>query len=419
MNRIQKIKKSIKTVDNIQYFGALLILIGLIINPFVIEQLFSVNKNIESFGLKLCIVFFEIILLVIGTLIIKHSKKIIKNRKNILINLSLLVGSIIFILIMVELYLFFFVPVRVVNHDVYGWDNLEFTDITYNVKDIDGSVHEVNYITYEKGFRRYSEPDMDKTRILVLGDSLTDAQQVSNDEEYYSYLENNPDIQLFVKAVSGWGTLQKYLLLNDVYDIIKPDIIIFSFANNDFINNDLYLEKNSLIHNNNHVRPYLENDKIVYKNPSGVIFPEFIEDLRITKFLLHNIKQGFNTFRVNKQGIDLIEEINTKGENYPAFSNSVDTTSKILGLIKTRAKESKIFSFNIDLNEFDIKPIVERIIEENGIEMIPGVSEIVYEHAENSSVHGIDGVHWNKLGHKLAGDLISEYINDYLEEKNG
>ncbi|NQV08820.1 hypothetical protein HQ529_03135, partial [Candidatus Woesearchaeota archaeon] len=93
MNRIQKIKKSIKAVDGIQYFGALLILIGLVTNPFVIEQLFSVNKDI-GFGLKLCIVVFEIVFLILGALIIKYSKKIIKNKKNILINLSLVVSSI-------------------------------------------------------------------------------------------------------------------------------------------------------------------------------------------------------------------------------------------------------------------------------------------------------------------------------------
>jgi len=200
-----------------------------------------VKRLFDSLESMIIIFLFVTILFGVGFGLFKYNYKIIQNKKEILINLSLLVISLTFSMVLIDVCLFFLLPQNVIEDSKYSWDEPAYVNKTFEVLDLDLSKHLVNYITYERGFKRFSTPDSNKIKILVLGDSFTKAGTVSNGEEYYAYLERNPEIQLFAKGVMGWGTLQEYLFLNETYDSIKPDIIILQFSSNDFINNDYFL----------------------------------------------------------------------------------------------------------------------------------------------------------------------------------
>ena len=91
---------------------------------------------------------------------------------------------------------------------------------------------------------------------------MTQAVEVSDDQTYYSRLKRLLDIEVFAYGGGGYGTLQEFLIFDKYVDLIKPDIVLWQFSNNDIINNAPDLEAASTINNNGLVRPYLVNGHI-------------------------------------------------------------------------------------------------------------------------------------------------------------
>ena len=66
---------------NYKIIGSLIILIGLVLNPFVVEQLFSPDQKLDFLSKYITIAIFDILLLIIGLMLIKeNTRKIIKNK---------------------------------------------------------------------------------------------------------------------------------------------------------------------------------------------------------------------------------------------------------------------------------------------------------------------------------------------------
>ena len=49
-------------------------------------------------------------------------------------------------------------------------------------------------------------------------------------------------MEVFAYGAGGYGTLQEYLILDEVVDHIRPTMLLWQFCSNDFINNDHALE---------------------------------------------------------------------------------------------------------------------------------------------------------------------------------
>lgn len=79
-----------------------------------------------------------------------------------------------------------------------------------------------------------------KGRILVLGDSFTFGEEVSDDETYPHYLEGLlPDTEVLNFGVSGYGHDQMLLYLRDEGVKYKPDIVLLGFVSIDISRNAL------------------------------------------------------------------------------------------------------------------------------------------------------------------------------------
>jgi hypothetical protein len=88
--------------------------------------------------------------------------------------------------------------------------------------------------TNSKGFRGTTDYSYKKqpgvTRILILGDSYTFGDEVSDDETYAHYLQKLlPDAEIMNLGVHGYGHDQMLILLQQEGVKYKPDIIILGF----------------------------------------------------------------------------------------------------------------------------------------------------------------------------------------------
>lgn len=107
---------------------------------------------------------------------------------------------------------------------------------------------------------RDKEYDLSRTnvlRVLLLGDSFTFGYGLSADQIFDEKLErllNDAGIPAYVinGGVAGWGTLQEVTFARDHFSILRPDIVVLTFSEND------------------------QNDDIVYqKGAAGGLLPNF------------------------------------------------------------------------------------------------------------------------------------------------
>ena len=101
----------------------------------------------------------------------------------------------------------------------------------------------------------------------MIGDSFTHATAVSDDLTYHALLAQLLDVEVFAYGAGGYGTLQELMILDRYIDIIRPDVILWQYCANDFINNDNELERLSLVNNNGWVRPYLQKGQVQLLSP--------------------------------------------------------------------------------------------------------------------------------------------------------
>ena len=191
-----------------------------------------------------------------------------------LYKLMLVLGSVAITLIAAELLLR---AAYLVQHAIkpphsqfdgdWGWKTTSSVELSYERP----GYGPVEYSTNERGFRVFGDVDTPKTKVFVVGDSSTQAIQISDGQGYYNYLADNDDgLEVFVYGVGGYGTLQQALALERYMQKIDPDIVLWQFNDNDLINSDVRLEAASNENNNHMLRPYLEGGRIVLRHPDGL-----------------------------------------------------------------------------------------------------------------------------------------------------
>src|SRR5690606_23295006 len=127
---------------------------------------------------------------------------------------------------------------RLLSYEL-GWETQAGLVIDRELKPY-GLIH---YTTGPFGFRVFGDTTAPGAAVFVIGDSNTQAVQVSDGETYYEVAFAGLDsVSLFAYGTGGWGTLQEYLILDRYMDMIRPDLVVWQFASNDIINNDLEIE---------------------------------------------------------------------------------------------------------------------------------------------------------------------------------
>ncbi len=299
----------------------------------------------------------------------------------------------------------------------YGWISAPNYVYTGQGKNRDGSRYRLEVSFDDKGFRKYGNPSSGKKKILVIGDSFTQALDASDDKTYYTIVGGRLDLEVFAYGAGGFGTLQEYMVLDRYFDQIKPDIVLWQFCTNDFYNNSAELESQSKKTNNGMMRPYLAGSSVEYVLPtsSSVKLRSFaVRESRFLYFLLSRWDMAVATYYASVGASSVEDEIEREGARHAGFVRAAETTDKILAMVRARTGGVPVVAFladNLGKDGWPYESVFRELAEKNDIRFIRGIHTAVEEaRRQGLVVHMADGSHWNENGHRIVAENIAREL---------
>ena len=264
---------------------------------------------------------------------------------------------------------------------------------------------EVQYSTNRYGFRRVGHPTGGETRVWAVGDSTTQAYQVSDDETYYAVLAKlEPSLETFGYGVGGYGTVQQAMALERFWDRVEPDVVVWQMCANDWINNDWELESASNEHNNHMARPYLIDGRIELRHPDG-----YLGWLARRSLLVRRIAVLRTSLRKRTRG-SIEAELNAA---HPAVRRVVASTREAIERITGRHPDVLFLSFFVpspERYEWEAE-VWEEVCGLADLECLPEGGEAVEAaRRAGAKVDGGEDPHWNAAGHEIVARTILERL---------
>jgi len=287
-----------------------------------------------------------------------------------------------------------------------GWKtkaNHQFQD---SMKTLDGEPYSINYKTSKFGFREFGNIKTDKKKIFFVGDSFTQSAEVSNHHVFYNHLKNSLDVEIFAFGVGMYGTYQEYLVVDQFIDSIQPDLIVWQFCDNDFIDNYRPLAL-KCVYKSNLTRPYLVNGKTKYQ-----ISLTLIDQLRRKSNLVYAISTIFKTEPVTYDGeLRIFEE----KKNFSEYNEAIKTTGAILKLARERVPaEIPILGFNATAYEPQNSHLAE-VCKNNNITFSTNFRKGLDASGKHSRLLTEDKTHWSEWGHKVVANALEDDIINLLK----
>ena len=246
-------------------------------------------------------------------------------------------------------------------------------------------------------------------RILFVGDSFTQASDVSNDETYYARFARLSGLDTYAIGASGYGTLQERKLLERVLRVsgLRPDVFVLQFCGNDFVDNSPTLERESIAFAQR-IRPYRDLARgDVYTLGNNRLFVAalrwsavFRSALTLTENVLYRTRHGYY--------LDLLP----REVKAAAYDESVHVTGVLLAEMR-RLVQGSAYAFNCQddkLNTFDQSAAFAALARAAGFTPLVGARRFVENGPGGAAgVLAADGGHLNAVGHqRLAGFLFRE-----------
>jgi lysophospholipase L1-like esterase len=327
---------------------------------------------------------------------------------------------IIIIIIGIEIYANIKRPSWHEPDNILGWRLKKNFSHTYSQVDAAGQKYKATINTDEKGFRRFLEVNnKKKIKVLVIGDSFVADPYVDDKKMWFSVMAQDLNIKMrnfnfdvYAGGGGGYGTIQEYLLLEEVLKDLKPDIFILNFCSNDFNNNSYEIEKEWSGFNQTWRRPYADkNDNIFYeiKFLAKVSRAPIIGDSKIFNkiiYLLSSIK------KVDKNNL----------YDQKKMDDAIQITDRYLKKISQILKNTKIFICNCS-NEINYmnKKWIELGLKNSFIPLINANNEINKSIKKKENIYYYDLGHFNEKGNKIYGKSIAKeiypHLLDYLTTK--
>lgn len=281
-----------------------------------------------------------------------------------------------------------------------------------NKKDAKGNKYWASVEYDKQGFRRYGNLTSGRPRIFIVGDSFTQALDVSLGDTYDDRIADYLDAEVFTYGVGGYGTLQESIILNRYINQIKPDLVILQMCGNDLVNNSLELERKSTVNFANMARPYLMPDGTI-----KLTVARHLPGLRMWAFKhsrsLYDLFVKWDVF-MRIYGPLSIDHVIYKrgGKNMPEYDRAKKTTRELLLRIKKSCGTTPLVSFCVEEDE-PAYSVYLNMNKELGIDFVQEVpSSITKMEALGVSCKISDKAHWNTMGHRVAGQQLANYLHE-------
>jgi hypothetical protein len=286
-----------------------------------------------------------------------------------------------------------------------GWRATENYRFDGKRSSSDGTEYAVSVTQDANGFRMFGDLTSGKPRILVIGDSDTQAIEVSDDKTYYAILKQSLDVEVFAYGGRGYGSLQEWMILDKYYDLIKPDLVLWQYSIDDLIDNSSALETASGV-NNHGPRPYWIDGKITYQRETDGNL--HLHHCRFCRTMISRLEKIAR--------IDTVEAETSKGKStHFELLKSVETTDEIMEMVAKRAHSSPVFTFVTGAGDSRHGPEYEEalaaISRRHNIFHLDQIGNgVVAAEKSGVAVKASDQVHWNELGHRIVGQALANSL---------
>jgi len=278
-----------------------------------------------------------------------------------------------------------------------------------NKRDASGQPKSVNSIIDAERFQAFGDVMSDRPKILIVGDSFTQAVRVPREETYYAVLERMLPAEIFAFGTNGYSTLQEIMIAERYVPTIKPSILLLQFHFADFYNNSVELETLSWRYNNGLRRPFLRLDgRIEYVLPRRLAsVREFTTNHSRVIYFLWNQWDSFWA----RRGDPIQSEIEQETSYVESYRDAVKITGQLFRRLKEGVGEqTRVIVFATD-NRQPYYDDFRQLIRESGLESIEEVPQAFAQvDAERAGVFSADGIHWGIDGHHIAATAIVSYL---------
>jgi lysophospholipase L1-like esterase len=299
----------------------------------------------------------------------------------------------------------------IVLDEALGWRSTPNYRFRGTRSNSDGSAYPVSVSFDPDGFRTSGDPASARFKILAIGDSYTQAVEVSDGRGYYDLLREALGAEVFAYGAGGYATLQELMILDRYVDRIRPDLVLWQFCPNDFVDNVPDLEAASLYSNNGLRRPYLVDGWVEYISPkpdplSARTFAQWHSRLASWALARWDLLQP-QLAGETARGVE--HAVAGEGADHPGFARSVRVTAELVGRAKRRVGPVPMVAFSCQGTQ-RYRDALEGITREWRVYFAGTVGEAVDRAAEAGGVVEVRDGHWNEAGHRLAGEQLLAYL---------
>lgn len=272
------------------------------------------------------------------------------------------------------------------------------------------------------GFRLWGDTTTAKKRVLILGDSYTQADDIDDDKAYWAELARKfPEAEFWAFGCSGYGTFQQALVLEKFVSQIKPDLLILQMSSNDVINNLLELEDAMPFLSTPGPRPYLRDD--------GSVTHHFA-----------STRRGLKAWSLAYASLsDRVEDILYKHEQWvPGQVRDYGThraprhfdellakaTQKTADLLVRIRRDLGVNADMIAFYDEDVPPLSDAVNQASataGVRLVRSIGPAMMQEEGRRGYYLYrtrDLWHWNDDGHKLVADLLEPEVRSLLSAKS-
>lgn len=244
--------------------------------------------------------------------------------------------------------------------------------------------------------------------VLFVGDSFTNGTGVSTGLAYYDVVEELAEgrLRIFASGIRNYGTSQERMLIEAIFDQVRPDLIVWQLTENDAIDNRFILD-DEIPTNNRRPRPYLdlESGRYAVRNPGFWLFDvSVLIRWMFLKFVAidHKYELGiFNelSFRLQPPTKVLDREIRLGIE---VMTREVSRAREQFGtpILTFSANAVRESVYAAALGNIDVHHIAD--FPENA-GLVEGKTDCLPA-----------DIHWNRKGHRTAGEHLYGVIERYF-----